>query len=161
MTLRRLRTWLYVTTVLMLTASAGIMLWASVAPCEGRAGIALRPAGRGDRKADRRAEESPPLEAFQPLFERKFQRPLYDPPPPEEPEPEVKKKPSPPPVTLVATMIEATGNQAMFSDNRGNILIRGVGDQLEGGDAPAEIVEIDQDRVVLKCEEEVITLTMN
>jgi len=58
-------------------------------------------------------------------------------------------------------MIEATGNQAMFSDNRGNILIRGVGDQLEGGDAPAEIVEIDQDRVVLKCEEEVITLTMN
>ena len=157
MTLRRLKIWLYLATVTLLLAAAGVMLWAALAPCPGNGTTAKQPGRHESENSAGQLDETPPLEAFQPLFDRKFRRPLFDPPPVKPPEPVVKKKP-PPPVKLMATMIEATGNQAMFSATGGEILIRRVGELIAAGDSSAEVVEIDPNRVVLEYEGERITL---
>jgi len=70
----------------------------------------------------------------------------------------VVKKKTPPPVKLVATMIESTGNQAMFSVTGGGTLFRRVGEQIVAGDSSAEVVEIEPNRVVLQYDGERITL---
>ncbi len=160
MQIRRLRFWLPVVSTALLAGSAAVVAWAVLAPCRvevsavgpGRRAVAAStPTDRTNRLA---------MEDFQPLFGRRFQAPLYD-PPPKKPAPVVKKVAPPPPMKLVGTMPEPGGGYAMFSGPKRKTLIRTVGDQIPGGSSPAEIVEIAHDHVVLRYEERLITLKLS
>jgi len=100
------------------------------------------------------------LETFESIFQRQFQRPLFDPPPP--PPPPVKEKPPPPKpaVKLLATMPEPNGGgHAMFSVNNSQI-VKGVGAEIDDGKTVIEIVEITNNSVVVLQGERSITLEL-
>jgi len=48
----------------------------------------------------------------------------------------------------------------MFSDPKGVIVVKAVGDRITGGSSPAEIVEIAGDHVVLRYDQRLITLKL-
>jgi len=160
MRLQRLRIGLYGATAVILAVSVGLLLWALLAPCVPRTATTEQVAGRSATSSPQGLSETPPLESFEPLFERRFRQPLYDPPPPEPP-PVVKKKPPLPPIQLEATMIEASGNRAMFSSPREGMLVRGVGETIQAGETSVEIVEIAENEVVLRHAGELVTLKLN
>jgi len=164
MPIRRLRFWLPVISLAMLGGSLAVLAWSLLAPCQVNVSAAV-PAPRpgpatsaaGYPLAGRPNRLTP--ESFQPLFARRFQAPLYD-PPPKTPAPVVKQVAPPPPVKLLATMPEPGGGHAMFSDPKGAVVVRAVGDRITGGSSPAEIVEIAGDHVVLRYDQRLITLKL-
>lgn len=160
MLVHRLRLWLPALSTTMFACSVAVLTWAVLAPRQVRTSPpASMPAGKLDAALSDQAETTA-LEDFEPLFTRRFQRPLFDPPPVEAPPP-VKKVIPPPPVKLVATMPEPDGGRAMFSDKRGKIIIRGVGDEIKGADTRVEVTEITADHVVLRQEGQDVTLKLS
>lgn len=160
MLIHRLRFWLPALSMAMLACSAAVVTWAVLAPCQ----VAIEsPAPSRPRTPENTASdqlETVSLDDFEPLFDRRFQRPLFDPPPPEAPPPKKKVIP-PPPVKLVATMPEPGGGRAMFSDESGKIIIRGLGDQVKGAGTQAEVTEITADQVVLHHQGKDVTLKLS
>jgi len=160
MLVHRLRLWLPVLSMAMFAASAAVLAWAVLAPCHVRTSP---PASHLAAKLDVPLSdqvETTSLADFEPLFARRFQRPLFD-PPPVEVLPPVKKVIPPPPVKLVATMPEPNGGRAMFSDTSGKIFLRGVGDEIKGANSSAEVTEITAEHVVLRHEGQDITLKLS
>ena len=160
MSIHRLRLWLPILAVAMLACSFALLAWAVLAPSEvNNRQVRTSPRRNVELGAPDQAD-APSWKDFEPLFGRRFQRPLFDPPPEAPPAPVVKVTP-PPPVKLVATMPEPDGGHAMFSDPRGAILIKSVGDEITGGDTPAVVTEIAEDHVVLRHEGRLVTLKLN
>jgi len=139
--------------------SLAMLAWSVLAPCQVSVPSASRTGDPTIELAPAEKTEKLSLATFEPLFRRRFQAPLYD-PPPEKPQPLVKEVAPPPPVKLLATMLEPGGGHAMFSDRNGTILIKSVGDEISGGDSRAELTEIAYDHVVLRHEERLITLKL-
>lgn len=160
MLVHRLRLWLPVLSAAMFACSAAVTAWAVLAPCQVKAPpAASTPAGKVAIALPDR-EQRASIEDFEPLFGRRFQRPLFDPPPVEAPPP-VKKVIPLPPMKLVATMPEPDGGRAMFSDKNGKIIIRGVGDVIKDADTSAEVTQITADHVVLHHEGQDVTLKLS
>lgn len=144
----------------MFACSGFVLYWALTAPCK----IAESQKAKSKKTVEKTdsteaVQGKPRLEAFTPLFVRRFQSPLYDPPPPQAPPPPEKKVIPPPEVTLVATMPEpGAGGSVMLTIN-GATVIRQVGDTLSDGKTSAKITEINSQNIVLEHEGKPVTVT--
>lgn len=159
----RLRWILPLISLAMLVASAAALAWAVLAPCQvfcpetSSAKTPLPKAAKEVLSSGSAQEVAGPT--VQALARRQFQRPLFDPPPPPPP---VVKPPPPPtvPFTLLATMPESGGGQAMFTDSQGAIVIKSLGEEVPASSGRARLTEITNDHVLFRCEETVITLEL-
>jgi len=96
----------------------------------------------------------PTLADFEKLSDLALRRPLYDPPPPKV---EVKQLP-PLQIELLGTVIEPENSLAIIRSEQGSIAYKRVGDSLGPDGSAANIQEIEQDSIILKREEERITI---
>ena len=147
------------TSLLCFVLGIAILSWSFIAKCV----LFVPPAGSGN--FDKASKISGPkatisYEDFSAIASRRFQEPLFDPPPPAPVAPPVKSRPQPPAVKLLATMLDASGNRAMFSDPKGAIHIVHVGGKLGEGTAVAQVKEIDSTHVVLDYQGESVVLQL-
>ena len=93
----RLRLWLPVVSMAVFAGSLTVLAWSVLAPfrVDVSSAVPVRRPGAAPALADQPNELT--LENFEPLFRRRFQAPLYD-PPPKKPAPVVKQAAPPPPV---------------------------------------------------------------
>jgi hypothetical protein len=88
------------------------------------------------------------------LWTKQLRRPLYDPPPP----PPVERTLPPLEVTLLGTILEPGNSKAMISSRGNTVEYKRVGDLLGPPESPAELLEILGDSIVLRRENETMTL---
>lgn len=158
MVVARFRKYLSLLTAVVFLSALATLAWSMSAPCQVEvAGPGVRPVGAkpvAPQTAVRLA-----FGDFEVLLSRRLQAPLFDPPPQKAPA-LVKKELPPPPVKLLATMPEPGGGCAMFSDTGGGTLVKSRGDQITGGGAPVELVEIADDHVVVRQATRLITMKL-
>lgn len=160
MSIRKIRFWSLLGSLGACGVAATLVVWATTAPPEQffDASDSLPVEVPTDSIA------TPPLlarEELASLSARKYQAPLFDPPPPPAPPPPPPKPKPTLTVKLMATMIDPTGNQAMFSDAKGAIRIVNIGDHVAATEGTAEVLEIDSNRVVVKLQEDLVTLQLS
>jgi len=101
----------------------------------------------------------PSLQQFQQVWRKPLRRPLFDPPPAAT----AARTSTPPPqaplrIKLLGTVLEPGQSMAMFAVPPGTITIKRVGEAI--GEAPnqAEIMDIQTDRAVLRCQGQTMTV---
>lgn len=149
---------LSVGTALLLAGSLGALIASIVLPCAIPMGTRAKPSGNPSQLPSSPDAAMLSLSSFEDVMSRRLQAPLYDPPPKAAPPPKAVQRKPPPQVRLLATMIEPGLRQAMFSDPRGNILIRKVGQQVSDQSTSAELVEISDNKVVLRHGDQLVTM---
>jgi hypothetical protein len=161
MSLRKIRIICQALALLFVGGAGAILYWSMTTVCEvdiSRLTIAAPPKPISETNGKQASPEQLKVDT---LFDRQFQRPLFDPPPPPPPPPVEKPKPTPPALRVLATMIEPTGNQAMLADSRGATHMVRVGAQLGEGTSNSEVLEITASGVVLKHRGELFTMQLN
>lgn len=123
---------------------------AEVLPPRAPAGVA--------RKTSVATPMLPSPEELQRVWSRPLRQPLFDPPPAAPVV--VKTTPPPLPAKLLGTIEESGQSKALFAMKGGSMEIRGVGEKLGEDASAAEIVSIEQERVVVKYHGQSITLTL-
>lgn len=156
----RLRFWLPLMSVTMFLGSAAVLAWSVVASRHVEIGTAAKARTAIEKKDVSQSKTPPSLKEFEPFLTQRFQGPLFDLPPPK-PAPAAKKETPPPPIKLLATMPEPGGGCAMLSDASGATLVKSVGDQILGGAVSIVLVEVASDHVVVRQEEQRITLKLS
>ena len=91
------------------------------------------------------------VDTGEPGWQRRLQRPLYDPPPP--PKKVVKKKVRPIPVKLKGTILEAENSQAFVQLSNGSVELRRVGDQLTSDPLDGKVTQITATEIVVERED--------
>ena len=88
------------------------------------------------------------------VWNKRLRRPLYDPPPPKP----VKRTPPPLRVALMGTIVEPGNSMAIVSTRGGAVEYKRVGDSVGPEANPAELVEILGDAIVVRRDDETLTL---
>jgi hypothetical protein len=104
--------------------------------------------------AEVQSTPGPSREHFAQLCNQPLRRVLYDPPPPR---PEVRELP-PLGIELLGTMLEGENSMAMVRTQQGQVEYKRSGDSIGPTDAPASILEITGDAIVLERSGERVTL---
>jgi hypothetical protein len=160
MSIRSIRTLSLLGSLLAFCGGISVLAWSILVPptANDLDGKSIK---SGPRNSEPRSLQRLSKDDFAAVVDRKYQAPLFDPPPAPPPAPPPPKPKPTLSVKLIATMVEPTGNQAMFSDPKGSIQIVGIGSQIASSGAPGEIMEIESNRVVVKLEEELLTLQLS
>lgn len=159
MSLRTWRSVLPVVSATMFSGSLAVVLWAALTPCEIALPVVTAPAAKNGGAQSSPKTQAVAWEAFDAICQRRYQRPLYDPPPKETPPP-VERVVPPPKFKLVATMAENGGGRALFTDPAGVQVIKSVGSTLVDGQSQAVVAEIAKDHVVLRQGDRSVTLKL-
>jgi hypothetical protein len=138
-----------------LTTSIAVVVWAVRAPLPSDA-TDNRSSGMPSSATAAEVELTvgPSREDFAQLCNQPLRRVLYDPPPPK---PEVRELP-PLDIELLGTILEGENSMAMVRSQQGQVEYKRTGDSLGPTEAPANILEITGDAIVLERSGERVTL---
>lgn len=156
MKLRTQKRLLTISTLVLLAAAAVAFGWALQNPYDSVPVLTNQSSASKSRLATNKFVQVG-QETRQQLWGKPLRRPLYDPPPPPPPP---KKKLPPLKVELMATIVEPGNSMAIVSLPDGITEYKTIGDTLGPKESPAELIKILADSIVLKREDQEVTLRL-